>query len=309
MSFVKKYAPLFAKGIGMGAADVVPGVSGGTIAFITGIYEKLIRSLKSFPAALIILVRTRNFRYFFNKVNGEFLLSVFAGIGIGIISLASIVKYFLNEHPVQLNGFFFGLIAASAVVIGKEITLLKTKSIIALLVGTGITYYISIAAPSSTPDSLWFIFLSGTIAISAMILPGISGSFILLLMGKYQTIIEALSNLEIQILLVFIGGCVIGLFTFAQFLSVLFKNHKNATMSLLTGFLVGSLAKVWPWKKVLETRINSKGMEVPLIEENILPVYFLGDPQIILTSLLAIAGTAVVLILHRSNSMKQKNDR
>lgn len=289
----------------MGAADVVPGVSGGTIAFITGIYEELIFSIKNVPKAVKVFLQKFDIKEFWNEINGKFLFTVFAGIGISIISLAKIIKFMLAEYPVVLNGFFFGLIAASAVILAKEV---KTKTIVTYLflaVGIAVAYFISSATPASTPDAPWFIFLSGTIAICAMILPGISGSFILLLMGKYQTIIEAVSDVNLMILIVFAGGCAVGLLTFAQLLSWLFKKYKSLTMTLLTGFMVGSLTKVWPWKKTLQYRINSKGGQVPFIEENVWPGGFDGDPMLWLTILLCLAGAGLVLSLQLVKAKKE----
>ena len=289
----------------MGAADVVPGVSGGTIAFITGIYEELIYSIKNAPAAAKDLVKHRSIKMFWSAVNGKFLLSVFAGIGISIISLAQIIKYMLAEYPVALNGFFFGLIAASAVILAKEIKSKTVFTYIILLAGIAVAYIISSSTPATTPDAPWFIFVSGTIAICAMILPGISGSFILLLMGKYQTIIEAVSDVNVMILAVFAAGCAVGLLTFAQLLGWLFKKFKSLTMAILTGFMIGSLTKVWPWKNTLQYRMNSKGEQVPFIEENILPGDFAGDPMIVITVLLCLLGSGLVLSLQFVKSHKQ----
>lgn len=301
----KSLLPNLIKGMGMGAADVVPGVSGGTIAFITGIYEELINSIKNVPFAAKGLLQNRNFKSFWKDVNGKFLLSVFLGIGISIISLARVIKFMLLEYPVALNGFFFGLIAASAVVLGMEIKNKSISSYIVLIAGIAVAYFISTATPASTPDSAWFIFLSGSIAICAMILPGISGSFILLLMGKYQMIIEAVSDADIYLLVVFAAGCAVGLLTFAQLLSWLFKRFKSVTMALLTGFMTGSLAKVWPWKNTLEFRINSKGEKVPFLEDNILPGDFAGDPMIMTTLFLALFGAGLVLSLQFISTKKE----
>lgn len=307
-SKIRTFLPTLIKGMGMGAADVVPGVSGGTIAFITGIYEELIHSIHEAPKALKNLVSHKSIGRFWTEVNGNFLAAVFGGIGISIISLTRLIKFMLAEYPVPLNGFFFGLIAASAVVLGLEI---KNKNIVAYTVlGVGILLaaFISNATPATTPDATWFIFLSGCIAICAMILPGISGSFILLLMGKYQVIIEAVSELNIKVLAIFAVGCIVGLLTFARVLSKLFKHYKSLTMALLTGFLAGSLVKVWPWKITTEYRINSKGEEVPFLQENISPVSFPDEPMITATVLLFILGAGLVLGLHFTRAKKESED-
>lgn len=302
---IKSLLPNLIKGMGMGAADVVPGVSGGTIAFITGIYEELINSIKNIPTSIKGFIQNRDFKHFWTEVNGKFLLTVFTGIGISIVSLARIIKFMLHEYPVALNGFFFGLIAASAVVLGLEIKNKNISAYVILIAGIAAAYFISTATPASTPDSTWFIFLSGSIAICAMILPGISGSFILLLMGKYQMIIEAVSEGDFFLLGVFAAGCAVGLLSFAQLLSWLFKRYKSITMALLTGFMTGSLAKVWPWKNTLEYRINSKGEKVPFLEGNILPGDFAGDPMFITTVILVLIGAGMVLSLQLLRNKKE----
>ena len=267
----KNYLLLALKGCAMGAADVVPGVSGGTIAFISGIYEELIDSIKSIDMQALKYLFSLKFGQFWKKINGNFLASVLCGIAISIFSLARLMIYLLNNHPIHIWSFFFGLIIASSILVSKEITRWKAGTIISLILGIAVAYIITVLTPSSTPDTWWFIMLSGAIAICAMILPGISGAFVLLLMGKYHFIMTAVGEFKIGILLLFAIGAVAGIISFSHFLSWLLKNHHNVTIALLTGFMVGSLNKVWPWKQVLETYEDSHGVAHPLVEANILP--------------------------------------
>ncbi len=298
MRTFKDYAAIALKGMGMGAADVVPGVSGGTIAFITGIYEELIDSIKSIDHTLFSTFKEGGISAVWKAVNAPFLIALFVGIGISILSLAKGIGFLLKEYPVLVWSFFFGLIIASAVVIGKKVKKWNAPTFVALFSGAVIAYYITIASPAETPTATWFIFLSGMIAICAMILPGISGSFILLLMGKYRYILDSISQLKLDVLLTFAGGCVVGLLTFSHVLNWMFKRFHDATVALLTGFMIGSLNKVWPWKNTLTTRMNSHGEEVPLLQENISP-FSANDSFFIAAFALCILGVAIVLVLDR----------
>ena len=268
------YPLLILKGCAMGAADVVPGVSGGTIAFIAGIYEELVDSIKSINLHALKLLFTLKLKDFWKQINGNFLFSILLGIGISIFSLAKLMTWLLEHYPIHIWSFFFGLIIASTVLVAKEIRHWNVGTVIALIIGAVIAYVITILSPSETPNTWWFIILSGAIAICAMILPGISGAFILLLMGKYAYIIGAVGDLKIGILLLFAIGAVAGIVSFSHLLSWLLKKHHTATVATLTGFMVGSLNKVWPWKETLETYVDSHGAEHPLVEANISPLYF-----------------------------------
>ncbi len=268
------YTLLTARGLGMGAADVIPGVSGGTIAFITGIYQELINSIKSVNKTFIQLLFSKGIPSAWKYINGNFLLAVFSGVLISIFSLARLISWLLMVYPKLVWAFFFGLIIASALHVGKKITHWNAAIITTLIAGTAIAAYITIATPATTPESMWFIFLSGAIAITAMILPGISGSFILLLLGKYEFMLNAVKDLQVGIIIIFGIGCVIGIISFSNIISWFFKKFPNGTMALLTGFMIGSLNKLWPWKEVISYRINSAGEQVPLIEQSISPFYY-----------------------------------
>ena len=294
----RNYPLLILRGCAMGAADVVPGVSGGTIAFITGIYEELIDSIKAVDLQAVKLLLKFKLAEFWKKINGNFLISVIAGIGISIFSLAKLMTWLLENHPIYIWSFFFGLIIASSVLVAKEIKKWNIFTVISLILGAVIAYGITVMTPSETPDSWWFIIPSGAIAICAMILPGISGAFILLLMGKYTYILGAVSAFNIGVLLLFAVGAVAGITSFSHLLSWLLKHHHTATVSLLTGFMVGSLNKVWPWKETLQTYTDSHGVEKALVESNISPVHFGeltgSDPLLWQAILMCIAGFLLI---------------
>ena len=292
----------------MGAADVVPGVSGGTIAFISGIYQELIDSINNVNLSVLKTLKKEGLKAAWQQVNGSFLLALLTGIGISILTFSKVITHLLETQPILVWSFFFGLIIASIALIWKETSNWKIVDILALIIGIALSYYITIARPVSSPDSYWYLFLSGFIAIIAMILPGISGAFILLLMGSYETVIgtinqfrDGLVNFNTEVLGqailklgVFAIGAIIGLKSFSKVLHWMFEKHKNTTLALLIGFMAGSLNKVWPWKQVLETRINSHGEVVPYIDKSILPQNFDGQPQILTAIILAIIGFIVI---------------
>lgn len=274
---LKDYGLLVLKGMGMGAADVVPGVSGGTIAFIVGIYEELIDSIKSINASSLKLLFTGKIGAFWRAINGSFLLSIVAGIGISIFSLAKLITYLLVYHPILVWAFFFGLVLASTWFVSKDIRRWNWKTVLSFIVGALAAYYITVATPAETPTNLFFIFLCGAIAICAMILPGISGSFILVLLGKYFYIMEAVKTFNIPVMLIFMAGAALGITSFSRILSYALRKFHDVTIAVLGGFMLGSLNKVWPWKKVLETYTDSQGELKPLVETNIWPDHLVGE--------------------------------
>lgn len=288
----------------MGAADVIPGVSGGTIAFISGIYEELLETISKVNFTAVKVLKNEGLKAAWNYINGSFLAVLLSGIAISIISLAKLITYLMEFHTVLLWSFFFGLILSSIYLVGKKITQWDIPKIIALIIGSIIAFYITVLPPMTSPGALWFIFLSGALAICAMILPGISGSFILLLLGSYEFVLSAIKDVKITIIITFGLGCITGLLSFSKFLNWMFKKYHDLTIALLTGFLVGSLNKIWPWKKILETRINSHGKEVPFIEENVLPQNYDGDNQLLMVILFAIIGLAIITIIEKMASKK-----
>ncbi|MDR1603129.1 MAG: DUF368 domain-containing protein [Tannerella sp.] len=297
---VKDYAMITLKGIAMGAADVVPGVSGGTIAFIAGIYQELVDSIKSISPKTLKLLFSFKIAAFWKAVNGNFLLSLVLGIVFSIFSLAKITTWLLVEHPVLVWAFFFGLVLASTWFVLKDVGKWNWKNVAGFILGAGVAYCITVAVPVHTPEGLPFIFLYGAIAICAMILPGISGSFILVLMDKYFYIMEAVKELKISVILTFASGAVIGLISFSRVLSFLLSKYHDITIAVLSGFMLGSLNKVWPWKETVETFIDSHGATRPLIESNILP-----DKQLWEASALAIVGFIIVYVLERLSRKKK----
>lgn len=307
---INDYLLVALKGMGMGAADVVPGVSGGTIAFITGIYEELINTLKSINLKSIQLLFQFKLKDFWTAINGNFLLSLLLGIGFSFVTLAKLIKYLLTEQPILIWSFFFGLIVASAFVIARKITEWKIRTIIALILGIGIAYLVTVVTPVETPTAYWFLFFSGALAICAMILPGISGAFILLLLGKYEYILHAVSTFKLDVVAVVGSGAIIGLLSFSNLLSWLLKKYHNMTIGLLSGFMIGSLNKVWPWKQTISTFIDRHGVEKPLLQENILPGTYesiLGqNSQLLFAVLLAIAGFLLIYVMEKFSPEENK---
>ena len=313
---LKDYAFLTLKGMTMGAADVVPGVSGGTIAFIVGIYDELINSIKSingeslklfFTGKLIAFFKQINAAFpgkwiaFCKQINAAFLFSIILGIGISIFSLAKVITWLLTDHPVLVWAFFFGLVLASTWFVSKDIKEWNWKTILAFIVGAAVAYYITVATPAETPTNLLFIFLCGAIAICAMILPGISGSFILVLLGKYFFIMEAVKTFNIKIILVFAAGALIGITTFSRLLSFALKHFRNITLSVLTGFMLGSLNKVWPWKETVQTYVDSHGVVKPLVETNILPNVYVWEAAVLM-----VVGFLLVYLLEKLSAKSAK---
>lgn len=294
---------LYLKGAGMGAADTVPGVSGGTIAFITGIYEELVDSIRSFDLEAAILLGKGQIKEFYNHVNATFLLVLFFGIATSALTLSRGILYLLSNHPILIWSFFFGLILSSAFTVMKKITKWSGPAIAAGILGLGAGYLVTKAVPVATPQSFPFVFLSGMIAICAMILPGISGSFILVILGKYEYVLYAIKDMIFPVILVFGAGAAIGLILFSRLLKMMLARFYNETIVFLVGVMIGSLNKVWPWKKVVATYVNSKGHVKPLIESNVLPWTYTKltslPAQTAEAALLMCAGFILVLLLDR----------
>ena len=293
-----RYIVLALKGCAMGMADVVPGVSGGTIAFISGIYEELLDSIRSVDATALRLLLRFRLAEFWRHINGRFLLPVLLGIAVAIFSLARLMTYMLTNHPIAIWSFFFGLIVASALLVARQIGRWEWRTVLAFAVGAAAAWWITVATPAETPDDWWFVMLSGAIAICAMILPGISGAFILLLLGKYQYIMHAVGEFDIPVIAVFVIGAAAGIISFSHLLSWLLKHWHDVTVAVLMGFMVGSLNKVWPWKETVETYLDSHGVAQPLVQNNIAPGTFeqlTGQPSLLVQAiLLGIVGFLVI---------------
>ncbi|GAA3509290.1 DUF368 domain-containing protein [Aquimarina addita] len=316
---LKDYLVISLKGLAMGAADVVPGVSGGTIAFISGIYEELIATINTLGFSFFKVWKKEGFISSWKTHNLSFLLALFTGIAISILSLAKLIKWLLHHEPLFLWSFFFGLVLASILYIGKQISSWNIKVILSLILAGVLSYFLTIAEPIASPDSLWYLLFCGFIAIIAMILPGVSGAFILLILGAYQVFIgilnqlrEGLFTMNLEILwqaiykLAIIGiGAIAGLKLFSKILNWMFSNHKNVTLAILTGFMIGSLNKIWPWKKVISWRTDSAGLEVPFIEKSVLPMNYDGDAQLMWVVLFVVIGFCIILLLERLATKKE----
>lgn len=298
---LKEYSIITLKGIGMGAADVIPGVSGGTIAFITGIYEELITSISNINIAAFKKLFKEGPKAFWKQINGNFFVALILGIGISAFSIARIVTYLLDAHPVLLWAFFFGLIVASSQLILKTVKKWDAKTVVGLLAGIGIAAYISLLHVTAAGGDLWYVFLSGAVGICAMILPGISGAFILVLLGSYGMIMHGIKEFDVKLVCVFAAGCVVGILSFSRLLKYLFNNHRNLVLAILSGFLIGSLIKIWPWKNKIGSApvvIHSDGKE-DWLTTNVLPNNYDGEPYLLYAVLLAIIGYLVVYGLEK----------
>jgi len=307
---LKDYLLIFLKGIGMGAADAVPGVSGGTIAFISGIYEELINSIGEINFSLIKIWRKDGFLAMWKTLNGNFLIALLAGIGLSIFSLMHLARYMLEHHPILIWSFFFGLVLASIWFVSKEIKRWHLGSVLILILGSIIAYWLTTLSAATSADlSNGFLFLSGAIAVIAMILPGISGAYILVLMGAYQEITEAVTELNVQKLAFVALGIIVGLLSFTKILKWLFAKYENLTLAALTGFIIGSLNKIWPWKKTLEAKMIADKVVITS-EKSIWPTYFEGDPKILSAVISFLIGFLLILILEGiAKKLAPKNEK
>ena len=305
---VKKAGLLSLKGLCMGSADVIPGVSGGTIALITGIYEDLIGALRSIDTAMVKKLLSLDLKGALAGIHIRFLLSLFVGISVAIISLARLMNFLLNHHPVLTWSLFFGLIAASILVVSRQVGDWRARTGVSLAGGTAVAAFIVNLIPVTTPEALWFILLCGIIAICAMILPGISGAFILLILGKYEFITATLKNPfvphNMMIILVFCLGCLIGLLSFSRLLNYLLTNFRSLTMAFLTGLMVGSMPKIWPWKEILGTKII-RGKSHVIWGGNIMPETM--STEVLLALFLAVIGFVAVLIIERLARVRESD--
>ncbi|MFT0211132.1 DUF368 domain-containing protein [Pseudomonas sp. F1_0610] len=297
---MKEYLIVFLKGLAMGMADIVPGVSGGTIAFISGIYERLLNAIANIPVGFLLLLKGQ-FKAAWKKADATFLIALLAGMLLSIIIFARLITWLLETHPIIVWAFFFGLVIVSCYLVGREVGKWNLWNIIAFVIGAGFAYWITVAASIQWGHDYLSIFIAGAIAICAMILPGISGSFILLIMGIYGFILTAVKELNMPILLIFAAGCAFGIIAFSHALKALLRHFHDFTLALLLGTLFGSLNKVWPWKHATETYINNQGKITVVHEQNLWPWDYAEklnlDAQLPLALLLAICGILAVLSL------------
>ena len=311
MRTIKDYVLLSVKGMAMGAADVVPGVSGGTIALITGIYNELLHSIKNIgPDALVVLFK-QGIPAFWRHINGSFLVAVFAGILISIKTFAAIIGYLLASYPLQVWGGFSGLIIASLIILGRQQHGWKWFHWLGCILGAVFVVFVSVAKPAQLSPELWILFLGGFVAICAMILPGISGSFILLLVGLYPEVLRAINELNIPALLAFAAGAGCGLMAFSRFLSWLLDKYYTITLATLIGFLIGSLNVTWPWKNIEATYIDRHGEVQPLVQSNVSPFSYERltglQSELISVVIAAIMGLALVLLVEYIGAKVKKH--
>ena len=299
---------LMLRGFAMGIAEVIPGVSGGTIAFISGIYTQLLDAIKAILSfEPITAFKKAGWKGLWLKIDGDFMLYLILGMAGGLVLGVFVITHLMENFPIPLWAFFFGLTIASTWFIAKQIPTWNFTTIGLFIFGTVIAYLYTVVSPTNGNEALWFVFISGTIAISALLLPGISGSFILLLLGMYAFVVGSVKNLLIDfntgyllVVGVFATGCLLGLATFSRFLSWLFKIYPNQTLALLTGFMLGSLNKVWPWKIILSWRVNSQGEEIPMIEKSVSPFHpGIENPHLLLALFLMVLGASLMFIFDR----------
>lgn len=331
---LKDYFIISLKGIAMGAADAVPGVSGGTIAFISGIYEELITTISNINLSLFKTLKTEGLKAFWAQANGSFVFALLTGIIISFVSFMRLAKYLIEEHPVLIWSFFFGLIVVSIYFVGKQITKWKPLTIVAVIIGATAAYYVTSLPSLAANNNSWFLFVAGAIAICAMILPGISGSFILIILGAYKALSNALHDFDLKKIAVFALGAVVGLLSFSRLLKWLFKNYRNTTLALLTGFILGSLNKMWPWKQTVSVMDDDTGQVLSfdsiselgtlsvfqknendfdsyktVIEQSISPFKYseinTTDHQLYLAVTLMITGFLTIFILEKVGAKKQ----
>lgn len=293
------YLIIFLKGVAMGAADVVPGVSGGTIAFISGIYEELLTSISAFNFSTLKMLKQKGLKATWKAINGSFLAALLTGIFVSIVSLAKLISWLLDNSPILVWSFFFGLVLASILFVAKQISKWNFLTVLLLLLGAILAYFITTLQPLiSQNSSPLFLFIAGALAICAMILPGISGAFILVLLGAYKPVLDAVHTKNLKLLAILAVGAIVGLLSFSKILKWLFKNYKNYTLAVLTGFILGSLNKIWPWKQVLQSTVI-EGKVVILKEISVLPGAFQGNQLLLQAIVLALLGFLTIFILEK----------
>ncbi|MEM7055700.1 MAG: DUF368 domain-containing protein [Bacteroidota bacterium] len=308
MKRTKDYLLLFLKGMGMGSADIIPGVSGGTIALITGIYEELLCAIRSLNATALRSLRARKWRAFWQYIHGSFLLTLSLGISTSILTTVNLLCYILTQYPIQTGSFFLGLILVSSITVYQQVKKFTYSILFISFIGAIVAYTITCATPIQTPEASWFIFVAGAVAVCAMILPGISGSFILLILGKYTLMLAVLKDLQWRLLSVFMLGGITGLLSFSRLLTWLLRRYHDSTIALLAGFMLGSVPKIWPWKQLLKP-LSSEGLGGALVGANISPVQFRviyqQDPLILQALLWMGVGCLLVLTMDKLTPSRQ----
>jgi putative membrane protein len=302
---LKRHLGIFLRGAGMGAADAVPGVSGGTIAFVTGIYEELIHTIKQFGPSAFVAWRRGGLPMLVVHLNLAFVVPLLVGIAASLISVAHLVVWLMDDHPLLLNGFFFGLVAASALVVSRHPADWKWWHLLLLVLGLVLAHFLPTLMPLvmqiGSPNLI--LVVGGAIAISALLLPGVSGSFLLLTMGLYGTVMQGIRSFDLGLIAIFGVGCLIGLFVFSRLLSWLLRHYHTATLQLLVGFIIGSLPVLWPWRELVRYQLGPEGQMIPLDYRYLTPgdyALLTGEAaQLVAVGALMLAGAALVLLLDR----------
>ncbi len=295
---IRFYPKIFLRGIFMGAADLIPGVSGGTIALITGIYERLLSALSALDHRAIKLFFNFQWKKLWKKIDGNFLISLFSGILLSVFALAKLIHFLLDKYPIVVWSFFFGLILASAVFILNETKGRFLSKVIYAVAGAVLAYWITNFIPQNGSDTSVYLFFSGIAASMAMILPGISGSYILVILGSYLYVLEAVHQLKIFKLIVFTLGIITGLLGFSKILKWFFNRFKKQTLALMSGFLIGSLKQIWPWKEILEKKVVN-GKEIVVKSQAVLPWNFHGQNYLLLSVFFFITGMIIIYVFHK----------
>ncbi|MCB0805106.1 MAG: DUF368 domain-containing protein [Bacteroidales bacterium] len=310
---MKQYFSLILKGIAMGAANVIPGVSGGTMALITGIFERLINAVKSFNLKAFKLLLSFKIKEFARQTDLYFLIAVFAGIAVAIITLAKLFDYLFINYPVYIWAYFFGLVLASVYFVGKRISTWSISVIISFVIGAIVAVVISILNPATENSSMLYLILCGVVAMCSMILPGLSGSFVLILMGNYQLVmIDAINNRDLGILIPVVIGAGLGLLAFSHVLSWVFKHYRNQTIALLTGFILGSVSILWPWQKMIFMKdaagdfILKNGEKIVVQYQRYVPDSF--DQEVIFAILIALVGIASIWAIEKAAALKTEEE-
>lgn len=300
---LKYWLMLYIKGMAMGAAEVVPGVSGGTIAFITGIYERLLYAIGAFTPALVNVYREKGWRGLWIRVDGVFLVVLVAGMATSVFTVARLISFALANYAIFVWAFFFGLIVASIYLVALEVKYWRLNPVLSMVIGAVAGFIMTQIVPLEPDAGPLFIFLGGTVAVCAWILPGLSGSFILLLLGLYGAVIDAINSLNLLLLGCLALGCVLGLVSFSHVLTWMFQRYRDETLGLLTGFMIGALSKVWPWQQTLSYQLGHAGEQIPLVQEAVMPYTYQeitgGDPQIAIVMAIGVVGLALVIAMER----------
>ena len=308
---MNKYIRIVLVGVLMGAAEVVPGVSGGTIAFVSGFYERLVNGIARLTPFSLLELPKIGFASWWKKYDLGFLFVLFGAMLVSILILARGVSYLLAEHPVGIWSFFFGLVLSSIFVVGRRLLPLSVESGLAFVVGVAVGMVVVRIIPFEAEISGFTLFAGGCIAVCAWILPGLSGSFLLLVLGLYQTVIAAIKNFEL-LTLGYLGlGCVVGLMCFSRILTVLLARFYDVTVALLVGFMLGSLTKIWPWKHTTSYQIKHDGGQIPVVQEPVLPGAYEqltgGDPEVVLALAALVTGVFVIFLMDRFAFLKESN--